>query len=469
VTDRAVPTSVDGTAAAPAELAERALAAATGPCVVLVSTSSEANLRWAASTLTTNGLTSSSEVTVIAVHDGDRVGVVTRAGVGPQEVGALVADAEAAARSAEPAEDAAALVDGEAEDEFAAAPGQVEAADLSVLAERLGTAFDSARTGAHELFGYAQQNVRTTYLATSTGIRRRHEQPTAMVQLNAKSHGRTRSAWAGGAATTLDQVDVGAMVAEVVQRLGWQARSLELGAGRYDTVLPPSAVADLLLYAYFSSDARSAYEGRSVFGRPGGGTRVGERLTPAPVSLRSDPSAPGLESAPVVLAGASSDSASVFDNGVPIGPASWIDRGTLTALPSTRHTAALADLPFTPPTDNLLVDVAGGRGGALDLVRDLDDGLLLTCLWYIREVDPQTLLLTGLTRDGVYRVQRGEVTGAVTNFRFNESPVHMLARVDGAGAPERTLAREFGEYLPRTSAPALLVRGFNFSSVSQAS
>jgi predicted Zn-dependent protease len=206
-----------------------------------------------------------------------------------------------------------------------------------------------------------------------------------------------------------------------------------------------------------------------VFGRPGSGTRVGERLTPAPVSLRSDPSAPGLESAPVVLAGASSDSASVFDNGVPIGPASWIDRGTLTALPSTRHTAALADLPFTPPTDNLLVDVAGGRGGALDLVRDLDDGLLLTCLWYIREVDPQTLLLTGLTRDGVFLVENGEVTGAVNNFRFNESPVDLLGRTVQAGRTERTLPREWNDWFTRAAMPPIRVPDFNMSSVSPAS
>jgi predicted Zn-dependent protease len=451
------------------EIAERALAAATGPCIVLVSTSSEANLRWAASTLTTNGLTSATETTVVAVHGGDRVGVVTRSGVGAGDVAGLVADAEAAARTAEPAEDAAELVSGSAHDDFAAAPGEVTAGDLAVLADRLGAAFEGARNGAHELFGYAEQSLRTTYLATSTGVRCRHEQPAAVVQLNGKSHGRTRSAWSGSAATTLDDVDVQAMATEVVQRLGWQARTVPLGAGRYDTVLPPSAVADLMLYAYFSSDARSAHEGRSVFGRPGGGTRVGERLTPAPVSLRSDPAAPGLQTAPVVLTGASSDSASVFDNGLPIPGTSWIDRGTLAALPTTRHTAALSGLPFTPPADNLLVEVEGGRDGALDLVRDVEDGLLLTCLWYIREVDPQTLLLTGLTRDGVYRVQHGEVTGAVTNFRFNESPVGMLTRVDGAGAAERTLAREFGDYLPRTSAPSLLVRGFNCSSVSQAS
>jgi predicted Zn-dependent protease len=129
----------------------------------------------------------------------------------------------------------------------------------------------------------------------------------------------------------------------------------------------------------------------------------------------------------------------------------------------------VAGLANTPGADNLLLDVTGGSGTALDLVHDLDDGLLMTCLWYIREVDPRTLLLTGLTRDGVYKVEGGEVVGAVTNFRFNESPVDLLDRIDAAGASQVTLAREFGEYLPRTSMPALRVRGFNCSSVSQAS
>ncbi|GMA84959.1 hypothetical protein GCM10025868_02090 [Angustibacter aerolatus] len=188
-----------------------------------------------------------------------------------------------------------------------------------------------------------------------------------------------------------------------------------------------------------------------------------------PLTLRSDPTAPGLECAPYVVTTASHDGASVFDNGLPIGPASWIDRGRLAALPTTRHTARLADLPVTPGAGNLLLEADGGTGGADDLVRGLDDGLLVTCLWYIREVDPQTLLLTGLTRDGVYRVQGGEVVGAVTNYRFNESPVGMLSRVEAAGATERTLGREFGDYAPRTAVPALRVRGFNCSSVSQAS
>jgi predicted Zn-dependent protease len=453
----------------PAQLAERALGAATGPCLVLVDAHSQANLRWAANTLTTNGLTTGLDATVIAVHEGAHVGIVTRSGVGPDSVASLVADAESAARSAAPAQDAAALVTGAADDAFAVPAGEVTAADLARLAEGLGAALDAARSSGQELFGYAQHSVRTTYLASSTGLRARHEQPSAMVQLNGKSHGRSRSAWAGAGARSLDAVDVGALAAEVSERLGWQARRVEVDAGRHDTVLPPSAVADLMLYAYLSAGARSAHEGRSVFGHPGGGTRVGERLSTRALRLSSDPAAPGLQSAPVVLTSASSEMASVFDNGLPVEAVSWIDDGILRALPTNRHTAAVAGLANTPGADNLLLDVTGGSGTALDLVHDLDDGLLMTCLWYIREVDPRTLLLTGLTRDGVYKVEGGEVVGAVTNFRFNESPVDLLDRIDAAGASQVTLAREFGEYLPRTSMPALRVRGFNCSSVSQAS
>ena len=453
----------------PADLAERALAAATGPCVVLVEVTSTANLRWAANTLTTNGLTGSRDVTVIAVHDGVHAGVVSRSAVGPDDVADLVADAESAARLAAPSEDAGPLASGHGDDSFGEPPGAVTPSDLGRLADGLGAAFEVARPAGLEHFGYAEQEARTTYLATSTGIRRRHAQPSAVVQLNGKSAGRTRSAWAGSAAQVLDDVDVAALVAEVSERLVWQSRRVELGAGRYDAVLPPSAVADLMTYAYESADARAAHEGRSAFGHPGGGTRVGEQLTPVPLTLRSDPAMPGLHCSPTVLATRSGTLSSVFDNGLPIGATTWVDDGRLAALPSTRHSAALAGLPFRPGVDNLSLSCAGSAGSTLDLVGDLDRGLLLTCIWYVREVDPQTLLLTGLTRDGVYLVEGGEVVGAVTNFRFNESPVDLLRRVEAVGASVPTLGRELGDYFPRTAMAPLRVAGFNFSSVSQAS
>ena len=113
--------------------------------------------------------------------------------------------------------------------------------------------------------------------------------------------------------------------------------------------------------------------------------------------------------------------------------------------------------------------MSDGHGELADIVARTERGLLLTCLWYIRDVDPQTLLLTGLTRDGVYLVEDGEVVGAVNNFRFNESPVSLLGRVTDAGATGPTLAREMGDYFNRSAMPPLQVSGFNFSTVSRAS
>jgi predicted Zn-dependent protease len=158
----------------------------------------------------------------------------------------------------------------------------------------------------------------------------------------------------------------------------------------------------------------------------------------------------------------------VFDNGLPLGRTDWIKDGVLAALAQTRHSAQLTGLPVTPFVDNLIMDVDGAAGTTDDLVAGTERGLLLTCLWYIREVDPQTLLLTGLTRDGVYLIENGEVTGAVNNYRFNESPISLLDRFSGVGATVASFSREWGDYFPRTATPAVRVADFNMSSVSQA-
>jgi predicted Zn-dependent protease len=142
----------------------------------------------------------------------------------------------------------------------------------------------------------------------------------------------------------------------------------------------------------------------------------------------------------------------------------------LSALIQTRYSGRLTGLPVTPAVDNLIFETSAPEPPSLDeMIASTERGLLLTCLWYIREVDPQTLLLTGLTRDGVYLVENGEVTGAVNNFRFNESPVGMLSRLAEVGASVPTLPREWGDYFNRVIMPPLRIEGFNMSSVSQAS
>lgn len=455
----------------PHEIVERALELSTADgCVVIADEQSSANLRWAGNALTTNGVTRGRTLTVVATVDGSEgtaSGVVSRSAVTSEDLRALVRAAEDAARSAGPAEDAQPLVSGvPASPDFTDAPAETTSAVFTDFAPALGEAFARARAGGRELYGFANHELTSTYIGTSTGLRLRHDQPGGTLELNAKSPDRSRSAWAGRSTRDFKDVDPGALDAELARRLGWAERRIELPAGRYETLLPPTAVADLLIYQLWSSAARDAAEGRTVFSRPGGGTRVGERLSPLPLTLRSDPHEPGLESAPFVIAHSSGDDASVFDNGLPLAPTEWVRDGKLERLVTTRHSAALTGLPVAPGADNLILD-AGGERSLEEMVASTERGLLLTCLWYIREVDPATLLLTGLTRDGVYLVEHGEVVGEVNNFRFNESPVGLLGRASEAGRTEKTLPREWGDWFTRAAMPALRVPDFNMSSVSK--
>ncbi len=451
---------------------ELAAAAGADGCVVLVDQTSSANLRWANNTLTTNGVMHGSRATVIAtVGAGEATasGVVAKSAVTEDSLAELVSAAVAAARAADPAEDAKPLVEGGAGPGWEDEPGETSIQVYESFAPALGEALERATKENRWLFGFADHQITTTYLGTSTGVRLRHEQPDGHVTVTAKSGDRAESAWVGAATRDFTDVDVSGLDAELVRRLGWARRKVELPAGRYPTVLPADAVSDLVTYLYWTMEGRDAHEGRSVFSSPSGGTRVGEQLSPHPVTLRSDPHAAGLESAPFVIAHRSGPASSVFDNGLTLRATDWISGGTLENLLQTRFTAGLTGLSTTPWIDNYVLEVEGATGSVDDVVAGVDDGLLLTCLWYIRVVDPQTLLLTGLTRDGVYRVEGGEVTGAVNNFRFNESPVDLLARFTAAGATVPAFSREWGDEFGRTAAPPLLVPDFNMSSVSQAS
>ncbi len=473
----------------PQEAVERALAVATcDDCVVIAEETSSANLRWARNSLTTNGVSASRRLTVIAITGGGaeaRAGVVARSGVSREQIRDLVAEAEKAAAESSPADDAQPLVTpaqsstgdhgpgtrgpgnhGPGWDE---PPGRTEIGVLRGFAGALGDAFGAAASGGRRLYGFAEHSLTSLFLGSSSGLRLRHDQPSGKVELNAKSADLARSAWAGAGTRDFTDVDVAGLEAGLARQLDWAGRPVELPAGRYETLLPPSAVADLFIYLYWSSGAKDALDGRTVFSKPGGGTRVGERLASLPVTLRSDPGAAGLECAPFVIAHSSGRDSSVFDNGLPLGPAEWISGGELAALTQTRYSAGRSGLPVTPAISNLIMDVPGATGSLDEMVSGTRRGLLLTSLWYIREVDPQTLLLTGLTRDGVYLIENGEIAGAVNNFRFNESPVAVLGRIAEAGATRPALAREWSDYFTRSAMPPLRVEGFNMSSVSQAS
>ena len=442
-------------------------------CIVVLTDTSEVNLRWANSTMTTNGHSTTRSFSVISVV-GDSVGVVSGNGADLDEVRAVVAASEQAAQESGSAQDVASLVQGDVDENFGEPAAATEIEVFARLTDGLAETFSGAvESGRRELFyGFADHRVETTWLASSTGLRRRWVQPTGTIEVNAKiADDLTRSAWAGAYTADFTDLDFPALVAELRRRLDWSKRQVQLPAGRYETILPPSAVADLMLYMVWSMDGRPAHEGRSPFAAPGdgaGATRLGERLTELPLTLSSDPSAPGLQTAPFLVTTTSGDSVSVFDNGVPVQRVDWLRDGTINALTYPRAAAQQFGAQFTSPAENLLM--TGDSAASTDeLVVHTDRGLLLTCLWYIREVDPVSLLLTGLTRDGVYLVEGGEVVGQVNNFRFNESPIDLIRRVSEVGATERTLCREWKDWFSRTAMAPMRIPDFNMSSVSQAS
>jgi predicted Zn-dependent protease len=487
------------------EVVELALAAAAregaNSCIVLVDESSHADVRFALNTTTTNGVRRDRTVTVITFVSGGlerepSVGVARRSGV--VDVEQMVSAALTDARGAPPAEDAFTLVDGM---DAARAGGRAAAmaygrppgvTDLSVLGPVLsGLSGAFGRAAAHDvvLAGFAEYGISTLYLGSSTGVRLAYSQPTGAVNLVGRSADGVRSAWTGVGAAQISEISFASMEEELWRRLEWARRSISLEAGRYEVILPPSGVADMMGSLYFYGlGGQDAEDGRTVFsagggtrvGGAGGGTRVGGRLTEIPFSLYGDPFEPGIECLPFVAAGSSGSESSVFDNGLPIERVDWIRDGRLDHLRYHRAGAAHSGVDQAPYIDNLILRADGGGtvgdgdgdgdGGTVDeMVARTERGLLLTCLWYIREVDPATALLTGLTRDGVYVIEDGVVVGAANNFRFNESPVDLLARATEVGTSVRTLGRELGEYLNRCIMPPLRIPDFNMSSVSQAS
>ncbi|MET8778287.1 metallopeptidase TldD-related protein [Nocardia sp. NPDC004654] len=437
--------------------------------MVIVTDAHEASLRWAGNSMTTNGSSVSRGWAVVSIfRDGPhaaRVGSVSSTSVDSSEIEAIVRASEAAARTAEPAKDAMPLLESDARAaDWAESPGSTGIEVFADLARDLSAGFD----GADQLYGFAHHQMHTTWLGTSTGIRRRFVQPTGSVEINGKrgAGAELASAWVGVGTADFTDVDTPGLLVELNRRLDWAGRRVELPAGRYETLLPPSAVADLMIYLAWSMEGRGAHEGHNAFARAGG-TRIGERLTDIPLTLYSDPVATGLEYRPFVATPASSEALSVFDNGLSAERVDWLREGVVESLVYPRATAAEFDATATVPGENLLL--TGGSGAGLDeMIARTERGLLLTTLWYIREVDPASLLLTGLTRDGVYLVENGAVTAAVNNFRFNESPIDLLRRTTEAGATQTALPREWKDWFTRTAMPPLRIPDFHMSSVSQA-
>jgi predicted Zn-dependent protease len=446
------------------EVVERALAYGRrgDELAVILDDTTHTHLRWAGATVTRAAHVLSRRIHVVVIAPDHTAGVVSASGA--LDAGALrdlVDDASAAARRAD-AETVAPLPppDRPAASDWTEPAGT---APPGVLAQLAAEAADGAhRFGAsgRALHGYAEHEVRTTLLGTSTGARLRHVQPTAVVDLTARAAAAPVSAWTGIELSDITELDLPDLLGSLEQRLDWGRRRVTVRPGRHEVLLPRSGTADLMRQLYWSAGAQDAEDGRSAFSAPSGGTRLGERFGVLPLTLRSDPGEKDLTCDPFVVVRTSGADTSVGDNGLTLGPTPWITDGVLTALVHTRASARRAGAPVTPRVGNLVLEGASSGPSLDEMVASTAQGLLLTSLWYLREVDPRTLLLTGLTRDGVYLVRDGEVVGAVDDFRFNESPLDLLGRTTEVGLTAPTLAREWDDQRTRTAMPPLRIGDF---------
>ena len=222
------------------------------------------------------------------------------------------------------------------------------------------------------------------------------------------------------------------------------ARALE--PGKYTVILEPAASVDLLRNMMGSMDGRSADEGRSFLSKKGGGTRLGEKLFDERVTIYSDPTNGEIPTA-----------AFSGGDGRPQERVTWVEKGVVKNMYYSRFWADKKGVKATPPPSAVIM--AGGNQSLLDLIKGTEKGILVTRLWYIRAVDPQTLLYTGLTRDGTFFIENGQIKFPVKNFRFNESPVIMLNNLEAMGKPVR---------IGGNLIPPLKIRDFTFSSLSDA-
>ncbi len=353
----------------PQSLVEHGVATSTADdCIVIVNDKTSANLRWANNTLTTNGVMHAISVTVISfikvpgADGGVSTGSVTGSATSQSQVDALVRAADAAARAGSPAEDANDLVRDRTTADWDDQPVPTDIHVYDTFAPALGEAFGRAAAADRVLYGFVNHEMTTTYLGSTTGLRLRHVQPNGHYGCTGKTSDLKESAWVGGSTRDFTDVDALAMDATLAQRLGWGARRVDLPAGRYDTILPPTAMADLMIDAYWYAGARVAWEGQSVYSRRPTGTRIGETITAPGVNLFSDPAYDGLQCEPFNVAAASGNESSVFDNGLPLERTDWIRDGELTALTQTRHSAAMTSQPVTPAIDNLILSVDGATG-----------------------------------------------------------------------------------------------------------
>ena len=307
------------------------------------------------------------------------------------------------------------------------------------------------KAGDLQAAGYLEVNATARAIGNSRDLFGYHRSTSANYTLTVRTADGTGSGWAGAEHNDWRKIDFATVSERAIEKARRSRDPVAIEPGRYTVILEPQAVADLVQPMMFALAARSADEGRSAFARPGGGNRLGDRIADSRVTLISDPQDPELLAVPF------------DDEGMPGKRSAWIENGVLRELVYSRYWAQKkGKQPNTAPSSIKLI---GGTTSTEEMIQSTARGVLVTRLWYLRQVDPRTILYTGLTRDGTFLIEDGKITRAIKNFRFNESPLAILDNLEALGPAVRVAGTESGGVVVM---PALKVKSFNFTSLSDA-
>jgi predicted Zn-dependent protease len=314
------------------------------------------------------------------------------------------------------------------------------------------TALEPARkAGDLTAAGYLVLNNTSSSLGNSKGLFAYHRATNANYTLTVRTTDGTGSGWAGAEHPEWSKLDISGVSARAIEKARLSRNPVAIEPGRYTVILEPQAVGDLVQLIGFYADARASDEGRSPFAKQGGGNKIGEKIMDSRVSLIADPFNPDILSQP-------------WDgDGLPLGRQVFVENGVLKELYYSRFWAKKKGKPPTgAPTSFIMT---GATTSVNDMIKSTPRGVLVTRLWYLREVDPRTILYTGLTRDGTFLIENGKISKAVKNFRFNDSPLFMLNNLEAMGRPVRLAGTEAGGAVV---VPPIKVKDFNFTSLSDA-
>jgi predicted Zn-dependent protease len=440
---------------------DKTIAASKADAVEVVVTSTvTGNTRFAANQLSTSGEISDTSVTIES-HFGAKHAVVTTNELTDDGITAAVGKSEVIARLApDDPENMPAL----GAQQYRPVPAFFDTtAGLSAgdRAKAVLTALDVTRHDKSVMCaGFLNTGSYARLQGNKAGLSAYHRHTTANYTLTVRTTDGTGSGWAGADNDDWSKIDFAAVATRAVEKARASRNPVAIEPGRYTVILEPQAVGDLVQLTAIGLQARTADEGRSPFAKQGGGNKIGDKVAAESVTLYSDPADPQLLSQP-------------FDaDGYPLGRQVWIENGVLKELAYTRFWAQKQGKPFNGNPfagggfgGNAPLKLAGGTTSIEDMIKGTDRGVLVTRFWYLRMVDPRVLLITGLTRDGTFLIEQGKISKSVKNFRFNDSPLFLMANAEALGPAVRLAGTEIGGDIVM---PAVKAHDFNFTSLSDA-